>query len=636
VPVPRSAVVILASIVATIAFAAYTRTLLPGVDLGDTGGFQAAVLWPEISARQAYPLYYALAKPFVAAVAAGNPARGLNLFSALNAALAVGILAAITAYLSRSLAAGAFAGLVLAFSYTFWAQAVIAEVYSLHLALVGLCLVALAAYARQPDTPRLATFFAIYAVSFGNHLSMILLLVPFAVFLLMTAKQPSMLLRPRIVALALLIACAGALQYLPNLMAVWTSLDAPPEWSARIASFWFDVTKADWRESMVLGITQSDVPGRLGLFAFDARQQFGYAGLLTGVLGAVALWRMSRPWAVLVFLSYGINTAFAFSYNVGDPHVFFLPGHYFVALAAGCLVGVAARAGGYVGRVAIVLALVFVAWRGYDTWPATDRHADRRAAQVAYRLTAGLDDGTALLVTSLNWQIENALLYESRYGAARDVVWIRLADVFLHFPLLVTDNHASGRDIVLTARAAAEVTGAFGSLLPVDPDPIPPTPTLQSTVARIPRGAPYVLAILPPPRDEALDTEMLSDALAALAGGAVPTRVNAPFEVIAGHAGERPAYYRSSAEPFRDRVQFPEGTINIRMDSWVSLETFRRGGFGHVLLDRQRLMFIERGVSLVWLDQHGPAEPLYAAGLYAPRPRFRISAAGRPRHALLH
>ena len=58
-----------ACLVATFAFWAYTQTLLPGVDLGDTGGFQASVLWPEPSARRAYPLYFALAKrqPFVVA-----------------------------------------------------------------------------------------------------------------------------------------------------------------------------------------------------------------------------------------------------------------------------------------------------------------------------------------------------------------------------------------------------------------------------------------------------------------------------------------------------------------------------------------------------------------------------------------
>ena len=73
----RVSAIIAAAIIATMAFWAYTQTLLPGVDLGDTGGFQAAVLWPEVSARQAYPLYYDLARPFVRAVSVGNPARGL-------------------------------------------------------------------------------------------------------------------------------------------------------------------------------------------------------------------------------------------------------------------------------------------------------------------------------------------------------------------------------------------------------------------------------------------------------------------------------------------------------------------------------------------------------------------------------
>src|SRR5688500_3627193 len=81
----------LAAVAATIAFVAYTLTLLPGLELGDSGGFQAAVLWPTTTARQAYPLYYGLATPFVALVSEANPARGLNLFSAVTAAAAVGL-----------------------------------------------------------------------------------------------------------------------------------------------------------------------------------------------------------------------------------------------------------------------------------------------------------------------------------------------------------------------------------------------------------------------------------------------------------------------------------------------------------------------------------------------------------------
>src|SRR5258705_10349617 len=93
----RTPALVAAVIVATIAFWAYTQTLLPGVDLGDTGGFQAAVLWPEVSARQAYPLYYGLARPFVRAASPADPARGLNLFSAIWGAIATGVLTFLSA-----------------------------------------------------------------------------------------------------------------------------------------------------------------------------------------------------------------------------------------------------------------------------------------------------------------------------------------------------------------------------------------------------------------------------------------------------------------------------------------------------------------------------------------------------------
>src|SRR5262249_37545199 len=151
-----------ACVIATIAFWAYTQTLLPGVDLGDTGAFQAAVLWPEVSARQAYPLYFAAGRTFVRAVSISNPARGMNLFSAIWGAVAVGLLTMLAALIADSLAAGIVAALMLAFSYTFWSQAIIAEVYTLHLTLVLACCLALYGYAVRPSRATLAVFFAMY------------------------------------------------------------------------------------------------------------------------------------------------------------------------------------------------------------------------------------------------------------------------------------------------------------------------------------------------------------------------------------------------------------------------------------------------------------------------------------------
>jgi hypothetical protein len=612
-----------ACLVATIAFWAYTRTLLPGVDLGDTGGFQAAVLWPEVSARRAYPLYYTLATPFIRAVSEGNPARGLNLFSAVWAAIAVGLLTLVCGRLTKSALAGAASGLLLAFSYTFWTQAVIAEVYSLHLTLIALCLLALQAFAARPTTATLAIFFAVYAIAFGNHLGMILLLVPFAVFLLHAHPRPRALFTPSIVLLALAIAAAGALQYAPNFVYVWSSIDAPATWGDRVAAFWLDVTKADWREQMVLGIPAIQTWDRLAMWAWDARQQFGIAGLGLAALGVVRLWTQSKPWFVFVWLAYAISTIFAITYNVGDAHVFFLPGHFLIALAAGAAIG--AWHNERLRQAFAVAVLVYAGWRGWDTWPAVDRHDDRRADAYLARIAQDIDERNALLVAKMDWQVENVLLYSARYER-NGLAWVRLADVLPHFPFLVRDNLSEERDIVLTADAAADVVATYGNLFPLEPDQAPP-PTLVDIVSRIPRGTPYVLTLLvPPPSNRTLDPAELGRALTMLTGGRAPSRSDASYEVWAGTYGEAPVLYRSSAHPFRARVQIGGEPFTIRMDSWLPDDTFRRGGFGHVLHGRTHALPVERGVSLVWLGRDGSPARFYGAGLYTPEARFRIKA----------
>lgn len=622
----------LSCIVATVAFWAYTQTLLPGVDPGDTGGFQAAVLWPEVSARQAYPLYYGLAKPFVAATAPANPARALNLFSAVSAAAAVGLLVFLCASVTRSLAGGAVAGGLLAFSYTFWTQAVIAEVYALHLALIGLCLVALHAYAARPTTVCLAIFFGVYALAFGNHLTMILLLVPFGVFLLQATPAARDLFKPSIIAIALIAIAVGALQYSPNFMSVWRSFDAPASWTERVAAFWFDTTKQDWRDQMVLGIQANQAGDRLAMWWFDARQQFGVAGLALAATGVIGLWRMSRGWAVLVATAYALDALFALTYNVGDTHVFFLPGHFMTAFSAGAAIAWMAHwRGSGIRRVAAVAAIattfIYAGWRGWSTWPAVDRHADRRGEQVIARLTLGVSERDALFVSQMNWQLENVLLYTGRH-LRPDLAWTRLGDVMPHWPFLVEDNQRIGRDVVVTAQAAADIVAAYGPAYPLIEDAALPVPGLEEAAAAVPRGMPYVLSVLTPPREEHLNPEALAGALDTLTGGNGLAPTGLAFEVFAGVAGERPHVHRASNRPFTERFQIFDEPLTVRMDSWLPSDTFRRAGFGHVLRGRDHVMMLERGVNLVWLSQNGlPSLPYYAASLFAFQPRYRLPAA---------
>jgi len=615
-------------VVATLAFWTYTRTLLPGVDLGDTAGFQAAVLWPEVSARQAYPLYYMLARPFVAAAGPDNPARALNLVSAIWAAAAVGLLAVVCASITRSIVAGAAAGVLLAFSYTFWTQAVIAEVYSLHLALVALCLLLLHAYATRPTTSRLLLFAAAYAASFGNHLGMILLFLPFAMVVLQMTPDRRMLLRPGVVAAVASLAVAGALQYTPNFRAVWASLNATDVWTERIATFWFDTTKQDWRESIVFGVDPSALRDRLAMWAFDARQQFGAAGLALAATGVFQLWRTARPWSYLALTAYALNATFALTYNVGDAHIFLLPGHFVTALCAGAGVALLVRgARPTIARFCVViLVLGHAGWRGWTTWPLADRHEDRRGEQLIAQLTTGITDNDALLVSQMDWQLENVLRYTARY-LRRDLAWVRLGDVMLHWPFLVDDTHRLGRDIVMTADAVADVLAAYNPS-PIVEDASAAAEPFGDVAVRIPRGVPYVLCILTPPPGYVLDSAVLDETIAALTGGRLPARTPASYEVIAGFAGDTPQIHRSSARPFTVGFRLLDEPFTLHLEGWLPFETFRRAGFGHVLRGREPLLTVERGVSLVWLGRDGrPSPPRYAAGVFAPQPRFRVPAA---------
>ena len=60
--------------VAVAAFAVFRATLLPGMDFGDTGSFQTIAGSPYLAPREAYPLYFALARLFLPLV--GGARRG--------------------------------------------------------------------------------------------------------------------------------------------------------------------------------------------------------------------------------------------------------------------------------------------------------------------------------------------------------------------------------------------------------------------------------------------------------------------------------------------------------------------------------------------------------------------------------
>jgi hypothetical protein len=612
-----------ALLVATVAFLIYRATLLPGFDFGDTPSFQVMSGEAVITPRDGYPLYFAIGRLFT--LVEHDRAHAMNLASAVEGAVASGLLVVVGAEISGSVAAAAAAALLFAGSYTFWSQSIIAEVYALHACFLALTLWLLFRWEHDPTFRNLALFFGAYALGFGNHLSMVLLAPGYTLFLLMRAPDGwRSMFRPRVVALATLLACAGALQYAWNLHTLWLQPGPPPTLASAMASFWFDVTKSDWRDTMVLRVPKAIYLDRLRMYVFDVRQQFSWVGPLLAVVGLWQLFRTVPRRAWLLLLLFVVNFGFAFSYDVGDTHVFFLPSHLLIALliapALAWLDGLVSARG-----LVMMLALLFAGARIYRDYPALDRSGDTRPTDLVRAITTGVDDQHAILIEDLNWQVENGLTYFSR-RVDPEVAVAHASDVLLYAPALVVDNLAIDRRVVVTARARAMLDRAYGPLFDMRPDPAVALRTLTDVVKDLPAGTRYVLAVLKPAQESPIDEQDLRGAVSSLTAGRVASIGSDGYAAIGGTVGNAPSLLVSASDdPFSTSAAIDGLTVAVRMESWLGSDTIRRMGFGHVIAGRRHTLIVERGISFVAFDAAGrPLRTAYASGIFAPEPRYVI------------
>ena len=233
------------ALVATlISGAVYFYTAQPNVGLLDSGEFIVAAQHFGVPHPTGYPLWTVLAWLFQL-LPLGNAAWEINLFSGFCGALAVGATTLLAssmlrwmmpwwgegktgAPLVRALIALSF-GLLFAFSFSFWTQAVIAEVYTLHGLLVALFLLSLFWWVRRPsrDLPILASFFTFSLCMSNHHLTLALAPLPLLVPLLIR----------RAVFWDVLVASlvSAALVYLGF---AWLSNDATT-WSTAMRFFYF-------------------------------------------------------------------------------------------------------------------------------------------------------------------------------------------------------------------------------------------------------------------------------------------------------------------------------------------------------------------------------------------------------------
>ncbi|MBI5291016.1 MAG: DUF2723 domain-containing protein [Chloroflexi bacterium] len=394
----------------------YLRTLAPTVGAADTFEFQVNALRLGISHGSGYPLYLIFAKLFSLLPVGGTAAFRINLSAA-----AFGVAAALAAYavartLQASRPAAWIAALSLALSIGLWSRAVEAEVYTLHVALVGVIL--LLAFRSQRSEVRSQkvwhlTFgiwhllFFLFGLSLGNHLTTVLLAPAVAIAFAAQWRSARPTVRQLLIAALCFALGLSVYLYLPLR---WPAVNhgEPMTWEL----FRHFITGQEAQGALRLNAWHADF-GRYGIVARKALDQFGWAGAAAALIGLGALARRKPVAALITLAAYGAFAFFGLSFYVPDPDYssFLLPAHFVqvVWMALGITAIVNARFTILKSQTARLYALCIVncafvlipaglLWSNLPRVDASGNWGEYRLGQ--YILSRPLNPGAAILADS--------------------------------------------------------------------------------------------------------------------------------------------------------------------------------------------------------------------------------------------
>jgi hypothetical protein len=330
----RSGLVVL--VVAGVLLTVYVATLLPGVGYsGDTAKFQFAGPILGTVHPTGCPTYLMLSHVLGRALPWGRLAWRINLLSAICAAVAGGFAGGLLMSLGVAPAPATASALALGVSPLFWSQAVVAEVYALHAALMMTALWLLAGWRTAGGYRDLYAALLVLAVSLGNHMTTVLIAPGVAVYVL--RHEPRLWRSRRVVAWSVLCLAAGLGQYG---YCIWRSRDPTTRFlettTTSLGDLWRCITGARYHAQMfawpVQTILGQRLPDLLGQILRDLT--------ILVPLAIYGLMRVRlRGWRTLMTVYAGCQLAFAAGYANSDIAVYLLPVHLVVVLLAGIGLG---------------------------------------------------------------------------------------------------------------------------------------------------------------------------------------------------------------------------------------------------------------------------------------------------------
>ena len=377
-----------AVLVGFLSLVVYVRTLAPGVLYSDSAEFQVFARTWGVAHPTGYPIYIGITR-LLDYIPLHSLAWRVNFLSALAACLTVAGLYYLSRYLTSNRTASLLACLAFVLSYTFWSQAIIAEVYTMGTLWWVLTMSCLWLWGKAPEKRLLFLFMAAFLATtgLGIHLYSTLIAPAAVVYVIRTARQNQVSLPKTIgvasTAVLLGLALFVALFWVNDVNDTAVSYFQTGLFSS--GSFW-DIEPADhdtFLERLYLAVSAPQwqaamFPGglgfmasRLGLFVFRLLAfEFSLLILITAGLGIRHLWQTQRELALFWVISFGTVLFFVVNYEPGDKHIFYLPGYLLIALISAPGLNLILERAQQFPRLASLMPVVLFLLVGQHFWPS--------------------------------------------------------------------------------------------------------------------------------------------------------------------------------------------------------------------------------------------------------------------------
>jgi Flp pilus assembly protein TadD len=323
---------VIAPLIFLIAFSLYLKTYVAETSTADSGELISAAFLLGIPHPTGYSSYCVISKTLITLLPIGTIALRSAMLSVLFGALSVAMLYILVRRIFDESSAVA-SSLLFGVSLTFWSQCVIQEVYSLHVFLLLMALLAGESLYRKFSDRKLYLFVFLILFSTAHHL-LAVMTYPAWIYLLLGKKiRPALNIRNLSLSVVFGLIGLSTLLYFPIRSRDWCAMRwmDMDNWSG----FIFHISGEQFRPIM-FHLKWAEFIGNFEKFIGKLSLQWTSGILALAVIGLIGIARRRFRLSFFLCIYLAVLVYFVLNYRIIDIEIYYIQAYLPIAIMLGC------------------------------------------------------------------------------------------------------------------------------------------------------------------------------------------------------------------------------------------------------------------------------------------------------------